>query len=172
MEIANISEELSRLEHLKVQLANEYGMKGDIDSVDFFDETKARAFSRGDVMSVGVFLLLKSRQYLQSPQVHHANTSQFSAVLIAIDEYPLNPLQGCVNDALLMERFLIEDLSVPKHKIQSLLGSKKAQAKYNDPTTPSCANIIEALTSLIYNTDINHGGNIIIYFSRHGSSLL
>ncbi len=44
MEIANISEELSRLECLQPQLANEYGMKGDIDSVDVFDESKARAF--------------------------------------------------------------------------------------------------------------------------------
>ncbi|PBK82956.1 hypothetical protein ARMGADRAFT_868749, partial [Armillaria gallica] len=96
--------------------------------------------------------------------------SQCWAVLIGIDEYRSNPLQGCVNDALLMERFLIEDLSVPKHRIQSLLGSKKAQATHNNPTTPNRANIIETLTSLIYNTSIKHGDNIIIYFSGHGSS--
>ncbi len=69
-----------------------------------------------------------------------------------------------------MERFLIEDLNVPKDRIQSLLGSKRAQATHNDPTTPNRANIIETLMSLIYNTDIKHGDNIIIYFSGHGSS--
>ncbi|PBK79617.1 hypothetical protein ARMGADRAFT_870834, partial [Armillaria gallica] len=96
--------------------------------------------------------------------------SQCWAVLIGIDEYPSKPLWGCVNDALLMERFLIEDLSIPKHRIQSLLGSKKAQVTHNNPTTPNRANIIETLTSLIYNTSINHSDNIIIYFSGHGSS--
>ncbi|PBK82706.1 hypothetical protein ARMGADRAFT_946076, partial [Armillaria gallica] len=96
--------------------------------------------------------------------------SQCWAVLISINEYLSNPLQGCVNDALLMQRFLIEDLSIPKHRIQSLFGSKKPQATHNNPTTPNCANIIKTLISLIYNTDIKHGDNIIIYFSGHGSS--
>ncbi|KAK0227236.1 hypothetical protein EDD85DRAFT_890454, partial [Armillaria nabsnona] len=160
-------------------------MKGDIDSVDVFDETKARAFSRGDEMSVSavrdLYMLYKLRVLVSSGkfscysnleyshQVHDTDTSQCWAVLIGIDEYPSNPLQGCVNDALLMQRFLIEDLSVPKHRIQSLFGSKKPQATH-DPTTPNRANIIETLTSLIYNTDIKHGDNIIIYFSGHGSS--
>ncbi len=67
-----------------------------------------------------------------------------------------------------MERFLIEDLGIPKRRIQSLLGSKMQVAPI-DPSIPTCANIIQTLTSLIDNPEIEHGDNIVIYFSGHGS---
>ncbi len=39
-------------EGLEAQLANEYEMTGDIDSVEVFDETKARAFSENDANTI------------------------------------------------------------------------------------------------------------------------
>ncbi|KAK0213448.1 caspase domain-containing protein [Desarmillaria ectypa] len=180
----NLIKDLSRLEDLEARLANDYGMTGDIDSVDVFDETKARAFSQRDEISVSavkdLYTLYKLRVLVSSgklprycnlehlPQAHYVDTSRFWAVLIGIDEYTSNPLRGCVNDALLMKKFLIEDLSVPKRRIQSLLGSK-AYATSNSPSIPTRANIIQTLTGLIYNSEIENGDNILVYFSGHGS---
>ncbi len=47
---------------------------------------------------------------VQFPRAHHVDTSRFWAVLIGIDAYECNPLRGCVRDALMMERYLTEDL--------------------------------------------------------------
>ncbi|KAK0227267.1 caspase domain-containing protein [Armillaria nabsnona] len=183
-EVENLMKHWSRLEELEGRLASDYGMTGDIDSVDVFDETKARAFSQRDEVSVAavkdLYMLYRLRALASSgklpghsdlehsPEAHHVDTSRFWVVLIGIDGYPTSPLRGCVNDALLMERFLVEDLGVPKCRIQSLLGSK-TQVAPSDPSIPTRSNIIQTLTSLIYNSEIEHGDNIVIYFSGHGS---
>ncbi len=52
---------------------------------------------------------------LPSPRAHHVDTSRFWAVLIGIDAYECNPLRSCVRDALMMERYLTEDLGVLKY---------------------------------------------------------
>ncbi|KAK0217300.1 hypothetical protein IW262DRAFT_1299243 [Armillaria fumosa] len=114
-------------------------------------------------------IAIHSLTVTMSPEAHHIDTSRFWVVLIGIDGYPMNLLRGCVNDALLMEAFLVEDLGVPKSRIQILLGSK-TQGAHGDPTLPTRANIIQTHTSLIYNSEIEHGDNIVIYFSGHGSS--
>ncbi len=86
MEIANITEELSRLEHLEAQLAIEYGMKGDIDSVEVFDETKARAFSRGDEMSVSavkdLYTLYKLRVLVSSGNFSSYSNLEYVRILL------------------------------------------------------------------------------------------
>ncbi|KAK0443305.1 hypothetical protein EV421DRAFT_1680687, partial [Armillaria borealis] len=94
--------------------------------------------------------------------------SRFWAVLIGIDAYECNPLHGCVRDALMIERYLTEDLCVPKHRIQRLLGSKEhaSSDNYHNPTR---VNIIQTLVGLMNNAEIQKGDNIIIYFSGHGS---
>ncbi|PBK94590.1 hypothetical protein ARMGADRAFT_1164235 [Armillaria gallica] len=48
--------------------------------------------------------------------------SRFWAVLISVDGDPHYPLHGCVSDAELMEKYLIENLGVPSNHIQRLLG--------------------------------------------------
>ncbi|KAK0474334.1 caspase domain-containing protein [Armillaria luteobubalina] len=185
MEVENLMKLWSRLEELEGRLASDYGMTGDIDSVDVFDETKARAFCQRDEASVAavkdLYALYKLRSLASSgrlpaypdpkysPEAHHIDTSRFWAVLIGINRYPMNRLRGCVNDALLIEAFLVESLGVPKSRIQILLGSKTRGAP-GDPALPTRANIIQTLTSLIYNSEIEHGDNIVIYFSGHGSS--
>ncbi|KAK0224033.1 hypothetical protein IW262DRAFT_1268602, partial [Armillaria fumosa] len=91
-------------------------------------------------------------------------------VLIRIDGYLLYPLCGCVADTLTMEKYLVDDLLVPRERIQQLLGS----ACYGDTSTdvssiPSHANVISLLHSLIMNPDIKCGDPIIIFFSGHCS---
>ncbi|KAK0437250.1 uncharacterized protein EV420DRAFT_1216131, partial [Desarmillaria tabescens] len=94
--------------------------------------------------------------------------SRFWAVLIGIDAYEGISLHGCVSDALLMKNFLIDDLGVPKERIQCLLGSHDPLP--NGALTPSRANIVNTLYSLIHNREIQLGNNIIIYYAGHGSS--
>ncbi|KAK0435899.1 hypothetical protein EV421DRAFT_2022340 [Armillaria borealis] len=71
---------------------------------------------------------------------HRVDASRFWAVLIGIDAYEGSPLHGCVSDASLIKKFLVDDLGVPKERIQCLLGSHDLTP--DDPSTPSRANII------------------------------
>ncbi|KAK0470734.1 hypothetical protein IW261DRAFT_1515171 [Armillaria novae-zelandiae] len=153
MEIENLMKHWSRLEELEARLERDYGMTGDIDSVDVFDETKSRAFRQRDEASIAAVKDLYSGQFchysnFEHVQAHGIDTSRFWVVLIGIDGYPTNPLRGC-------------NLGVPKCRIQCLLGSKTQVAPRDPSDTYSC---------LIYNSDIEHGDNIVIYFSGHGSS--
>ncbi len=102
----------------------------------------------------------------QSP--YHVDGSRFYAVLIGINEYASYPLKGCVSDARLMEKYLTEDLGVPRDRIQLLLGSKERTSL--GVIYPSRTNIIGALLGIINNSEILNGDNIIIYYSGHGSS--
>ncbi|KAK0441738.1 peptidase C14, caspase domain-containing protein, partial [Desarmillaria tabescens] len=89
------------------------------------------------------------------------------AVLIGIDAYLSNPLHGAVSDALSMRGFLVDDLGIPEHRIQCLLGPHDSTP--GDPSAPSRMNIINMLHSLISNEEIQRGDNIIIYYAGHGS---
>ncbi|KAK0431850.1 hypothetical protein EV421DRAFT_2064352, partial [Armillaria borealis] len=93
--------------------------------------------------------------------------SRFWAVLIGIDAYKSSPLRGCVSDALLVEKYLKEEIGVPQERIQRLLGSQDTSS--DDPSFPSRINIVNTLLSLVDNPQIEVGDNIIIYFSGHGS---
>ncbi len=90
------------------------------------------------------------------------------AVLVGIDGYASYPLRGCVADALTMEQYLVEDLLVPRERIQRLLGPAN-NTPTNMSSIPSRVNILSLLLSLIANPDIEHGDPIIIYFAGHGS---
>ncbi len=67
-----------------------------------------------------------------------------------------------------MEKYLTEDLRVPRDRIQLHLDSTE-DASLIVPIYPSRAHIIDALLSLITNPEIAYGDNIIIYYSGHGS---
>ncbi|PBL01548.1 hypothetical protein ARMGADRAFT_953616 [Armillaria gallica] len=99
---------------------------------------------------------------------HHVDASRFWAVLIGIDAYESRPLHGCVSDASLMKKFLIDDLGMPKERIQCLLGSHNLIP--DDPLTPSRANIVNTLYNLIHNDEIQSGDNIVIYYAGHGAN--
>ncbi len=79
------------------------------------------------------------------------------------------PLRGCVSDARLSERYLSDDLCVPRERIQLLLGSREHDDP-DDPMYPSRAHITSTLLGLIDNPHIEKGDNIIIYYAGHGSS--
>ncbi|KAK0191759.1 hypothetical protein F5146DRAFT_930411, partial [Armillaria mellea] len=90
------------------------------------------------------------------------------AILISIDAYQTYPLHGCVSDASLIKKFLIDDIKVPDHHIQCLLGLEGSNT--GSPFTPSHTNIINMLRSLIDNPEIKQNNNIIIYYAGHGAS--
>ncbi|KAK0472109.1 hypothetical protein IW261DRAFT_1304566, partial [Armillaria novae-zelandiae] len=94
--------------------------------------------------------------------------SRFYAVLIGIDEYASYQLQGCVSDVRLMEKYLTEHLGVPRNRIQLLVGSTEHKFPA-DPMYPSHTHITGTLLSIIDNSEILDGNNIIIYYSGHGS---
>ncbi|KAK0470400.1 peptidase C14, caspase domain-containing protein, partial [Desarmillaria tabescens] len=77
-------------------------------------------------------------------------------------------LNGCISDALLMEKYLTKDLGVPKEHIEVLIGPKE-HASTRDQKYPTYANIISALLGLINDSEIAYGDNIVIYFAGHGS---
>ncbi|KAK0437414.1 hypothetical protein EV421DRAFT_1679212, partial [Armillaria borealis] len=95
--------------------------------------------------------------------------SRFWAVAIGIDQYECDALRGCVSDTQLFERYLSDDLHVPREGIQLLLGSREHDGP-GDPMYPSCTHITNTLLSLIDNPEIEEGDNIIIYYAGHGSS--
>ncbi|KAK0241031.1 hypothetical protein EDD85DRAFT_765283, partial [Armillaria nabsnona] len=77
-------------------------------------------------------------------------------------------LRGCVSDALLMEKYFVEDLHMPSDRIQLLLGSREYISR-EETMNPSRAHIINALLGIITNPNVEYGDNIVIYFSGHGS---
>ncbi|KAK0437413.1 hypothetical protein EV421DRAFT_1975548, partial [Armillaria borealis] len=99
----------------------------------------------------------------------HVDASRFWAVVIGIDEcHGITSLKGCVRDATSFQQYLT-DRSVPKERIQLLLGSREHDGP-DDPMYPSRAHITNTLLSLIDNPEIEEGDNIIIYYAGHGSS--
>ncbi len=66
-----------------------------------------------------------------------------------------------------MKRLLIH-IGMQEYRIQCLLGSRNPSR--SGPLTPSRANIVNMLHSLIDNPEIERGDNIIIYYAGHGSS--
>ncbi|SJK96809.1 uncharacterized protein ARMOST_00055 [Armillaria ostoyae] len=105
-----------------------------------------------------------------APQVFIPNASalRFWVVLIGIDKYDGYPLRGCVSDARLIEKYFVDDVGVPKDRIQLLLGSED-HASPDDPMYPSRTHITDMLHSLATNDKIEYGDNIVIYYAGHGS---
>ncbi|KAK0191756.1 hypothetical protein F5146DRAFT_613225 [Armillaria mellea] len=99
---------------------------------------------------------------------YHVEASRFWAVLIGIDAYQTYPLHGCVSDASLIKKFLIDDVGVPDRRIQCLLDLEGSNT--GSPFTSSRTNIINTLRSLIDNPEIERNDNIIIYYAGHGAS--
>ncbi|SJL15380.1 uncharacterized protein ARMOST_18876 [Armillaria ostoyae] len=190
--ISKLSDEISPLQDVETQLAKQYGMTGNVDSVEVFQETKARALLHKDTSCVIALIAVDALYHLrlesatmqrrfptcgiQAP-LHNTPTrrpnkrmdgSHFWAVIIGIDAYRNSELHGCVSDALSMKDYLLKDLGVPEDRLQLLLGPNEHMSRTYD--IPSRKNIIGTLLSLITNPDIMNGDNIIIYFSGHGSN--
>ncbi|KAK0227192.1 hypothetical protein EDD85DRAFT_777179, partial [Armillaria nabsnona] len=95
--------------------------------------------------------------------------SRVWAILIRINAYQTNPLDGCVSEALKMKHFLIDKLKVLEHCVECLLRSKHP-IPGSLTVPPSHANIVNMLHSLIDNIQINSSDKIVIYYAGHVSS--
>jgi len=96
-------------------------------------------------------------QKVEPSESMRAKGARFWAVIIGNDRYPGSPLSGCVNDAHIVERFIITYLNVPHNHIRL----------FEDADHDT---IINALYDLRDNDNIQPGDNILIHFSGHGSS--
>ncbi|KAK0490207.1 caspase domain-containing protein [Armillaria novae-zelandiae] len=190
--------EFQSLEELEKRLAQRYGMHPEvIDSEAVLKEALKRETLWGRFSRTFLLFLQKANLMLTSggdvealyrlrdlrdgrrldpqpvpapPNSYHVEASRFWAVLIGIDAYETYPLHGCVSDASLMKRFLTEDVGVPEHRIQCLLGFKNPPTGPGGPLTPSRTNIVNTLRSLINNPEIEQNDNIIVYYAGHGAS--
>ncbi|KAK0488254.1 hypothetical protein EDD18DRAFT_1423355 [Armillaria luteobubalina] len=160
--------------------------RGNVDSVTVFLATRQRALHsadhRQDLTSLNKLRILRqkrsraqkfspwkvTRPPLQLGTPHRCDGSRFWVVLIGIEKYNGRPLHGCVSDARLMEKYFVEELRVPKDRIQLLLGSEDHTSP-DDPMYPSRTHITDVLRGLATNDKIEHGENIIVYFAGHGS---
>ena len=82
---------------------------------------------------------------------------RFWALLIGNDAYPKAPLSGCFNDALLIGRYLMTYLKVPRDHIRVLRDASRET-------------LINAFYDLRDDERIKPDDNILIHFSGHGSS--
>ncbi|KAK0444830.1 hypothetical protein EV421DRAFT_1735082 [Armillaria borealis] len=171
---------LKRLEADEVDaLAKQCGIAAGLESVEVLDAVRSQALQMEEDAKV-----LRSRiariengtlrseltAFARPPRA--IDGSRFWAVLIGIDGYSTNPLRGCVADALEMNDYLLNDLRVPKDRIQLLLGPSGKHCDHCIPveySNPTRANIINTLCDLITNAKIEKDDNIIIYFAGHGS---
>ncbi|KAK0209409.1 peptidase C14, caspase domain-containing protein [Armillaria fumosa] len=87
------------------------------------------------------------------------SSSRFWALLMGINQYNSQPLEGCVNDVELMKKYLTEDLDVPADHIRSLCDESATRD-----------NIINALLGFCNDVRICRDDIIIIYFAGHGTS--
>lgn len=82
--------------------------------------------------------------------------SNFSAVLVGINNYKSAPLRGCVNDVIIMRDILVKKYGVPASSIRLLLDDRATKA-----------NIEERLTWLAK----NDADNKLFYYSGHGAQI-
>ncbi|KAI9455467.1 hypothetical protein BJY52DRAFT_1204991 [Lactarius psammicola] len=91
--------------------------------------------------------------------------SSVFALIIGIDQYKSSKiwnLASCVDDALKMKRWLMNDLDVPRDHICMLLDSKATKGAIEDAF----------MSHLVNNPSIQTGDSIIVYFAGHGSSAI
>ncbi|KAK0440950.1 uncharacterized protein EV420DRAFT_1127745 [Desarmillaria tabescens] len=171
---------LKRLEADEVDtLAKKCGFSAGLDSVEVLDAARFRAMQMEEELNVLRSKIariengtLRSELTAFARPPRDIDGSRFWAVLIGIDGYRRHPLHGCVSDALEVNDYLLNDLGVPKDRIQLLLGpsgkhcARCLPVEYSNPTR---ANIISTLCDLVTNPKIEKDDSIIIYFAGHGS---
>lgn len=102
--------------------------------------------------------------------MQNADSVRFHVLLVAIDDYEDCPLNGCVNDANEMERFLIERVGIPASSIKKLVAPRvpgKRPSRDRD-TIPSADNIIRSLKDLAGDR-VQQGDRVLFYYAGHGS---
>ncbi|KAK0443864.1 hypothetical protein EV421DRAFT_2035292 [Armillaria borealis] len=148
-------EEISRLEEDEQALAKQYGIDGS-DSVEVFYEARARALSGRDSNSAEALGKLDRLYHLRL---------RFSGVQrmknLRLKPSPDHQIPRHRLDA---SRFWAVLIGIDGHKTSPLRGCVSDAL-----TMESYLNIVSSLLSLVHNSQIELGDNIIIYFSGHGS---
>ncbi|KAK0222480.1 hypothetical protein EDD85DRAFT_941430 [Armillaria nabsnona] len=138
-----------RIGLLQTRIAEEYGT---IDSVEVFQETKARVLSRRDAQSVSV---MKTLYALRAPpripnQAACASlSSQVGMVFDTKRQVMRTNSFHCVSDALFVEKCLTKDLDVPKGRIQRI-ADIQTHIYLSDPSIPSHVNDIRTSRSSLH----------------------
>lgn len=91
-------------------------------------------------------------------------TPRYRVLLIGIDQYPDQPLQGCVNDIDAFEALLREQLGVPEAAITKLV----APDRRTPPQAPTKERIVEELRRLA-GAEVQPGDRVIVYYAGHGT---
>ncbi|PBK99020.1 hypothetical protein ARMGADRAFT_485964 [Armillaria gallica] len=171
---------LKRLETDEVDaLAKQFGVTGWLDPVEVLDTARSHVSQVEEELEVLRSKIariengtLRSELTAFARPPRDNDGSRFWAVVIGIDGYERHPLNGCVSDALEMNDYLLNDLGVPKNRIQLLLGPSGKHCDHCLPveySSPSRTNIISTLCDLITNPKIEKDDSIVIYFAGHGS---
>ncbi|SJL17885.1 uncharacterized protein ARMOST_21452 [Armillaria ostoyae] len=108
-------------------------------------------------------VLMSTSHRALSPQALHTSSARLDSGQFSSELTGMNAIRYGVM------KYLIDDLGMPRERIQLLLGSKEHTSP-DDPMYPSRTHITDMLFSLIDNPEIEERDNIIIYFSGHGSS--
>ena len=102
-------------------------------------------------------ILWENAKKVEPSESMRSKGKHFWALIIGNNSYQSLPLGGCVNDAHLVEKFIITYLNVPRDHIRLLENADRDS-------------ITNALYDLRDNKGIQHGDNILFHFSGHGSS--
>lgn len=90
---------------------------------------------------------------------------RYRVLLIGIDRYANQPLQGCVNDVDAFEKLLIEDLSVPAAAITKLVAPQVPREGAMEPTKSR----IEAELRALAGPEVMPEDRVLIYYAGHGT---
>ena len=98
-------------------------------------------------------------------------TERLHALLIGVDDYDTRPLNGCVNDTELVQRFLIERLETPPSAIRRLIAPRAAGQRppLAETDRPTRQNLVQALTELA-GERVQRGDRVLVYYAGHGTT--
>ena len=94
--------------------------------------------------------------------------SRYRALLVGVDDYPVKPLAGCVNDIDEIQRILVDQVGVPIAHVRRLASPRPGAPHRTDvPAQPATqANLREAFAGLA--RDAQPGERVLVYYSGHG----
>lgn len=90
---------------------------------------------------------------------------RYRVLLIGIDHYPDQPLQGCVNDIDAFEQLLLSEVAVPASAITKLVAPHQSRPGALAPTKRQIVEALQALSG----PEVEPGDRVLIYYAGHGT---
>lgn len=97
-----------------------------------------------------------------------STSSKYHVLLIGIDAYAKQPLQGCVNDVLAFESVLRDRLGIPQDSICKLLAPVGSNQLAWTGDAPTHDNVLSTLRNLASGA-VQPGDRVLIYYAGHGT---